>query len=1350
MPRPMTAEELQGLDDPLGRLLRSGKPFPLTLQQLLQAVDALEDTDALPNQLVFLVADGGHIPWTPETDSLERAFRFAVARGRGDFTLLISSSTLIDSADNRAFLQVLGWDQTHEVFHYYERLERTFFWAGMSHHALEDASRGKGPFDSHVNGSMVMKELRPPWIHWHAPQAGINEEVLAPDDHLRDEPLFKSRVTADRLEIEVVRPGISRWNEARVRKAVGSGNVWRNVHHFLRQAITDTTVNLASSDTASALLTDDSLLSPPLSFFINRDILFETLGLVPEDPSEADIAIPGKLYRECLKRYDVHRTDGNLRIEGDSHFAFLTPEPAFEDTHLVEAMFQAGLLTSRFIACLSMTDFCNPVFSDRRATLLRYVPAEVNGTNPAQALESSFVDSLRAAISAGENGAEKSDSPEREFLVNWETQDHESQFVLRITEYLRNLKTGMTDFDVVDGWFRLAEYRRRRFRRHHLAEFSLTTPRTNIPEDAAPLRMTAQGRIEEVPTSLTSKPDSSHKRRAFMDRFDPPGFLDDLTDAQKDEWSQIVSGWLDSAQAGSPEENDGPRAQFFNPLTNPPAADQRVAVIAWNAFPRQVRSTSISDKQRWRRADADRNVQDEYCEWSVTRNPASGKITRVDFTCEGPEYWEVLALMNPQKVLELYQQFISPTIKHQDLFVNGKYNRFNVFNRSTTRGAMHLIQRANSLNAEIELGAAATIRRIKNGAELTSAQALIDCSRYGEAGRNSDPFIGEQVNALARQRADITINNPVGLYLHEFNPVGWSTPDGADPRTFWKFVRGNDNHFVRAVFEVPAGHGYVVGDIKSNGKRIEFGSQIVDFITIKLEGLATRIGQSTAKPFEGCRFDTPPALPAGPPAIVGIPELVLAKRRVDVAPDALPAEAHLSESELIARLPEALRDGELVEEGEGAAPPSLKPYPKLPPALFKPRLVSGKIMAYASPDSTYAVTKKLLDSAQQSIVIGIYDFRADYMKETLKKAMKRGVTVSLMLDTNSDDDPNLFKELTKLGATCVKSPSSSAGNPIAYFGNAHEKIIVVDGEIVMIQSGNWSENSIPFNEGDGVTTGQFVMGNRDMGMAVQSKELARFFADLVARDMRLAQGEPPDDITPAPPAAPQLLSEASALFFEAAPPAPPVKLFSSLTVTPSTPVRITPVVTPENFHETTKEFLRSAEESIYIEQQYIRGGQEAIEALLGEIDAVREENPELDIRIIVSPKYLTGANKTKFLQAMKDHDLEFDDNYRFLSARHFVHCHNKLIVVDNKAVLLGSQNWSTTGVLSNREASLLVEHAGVAGYFAEIFNADWDMSEPTGAPPDEVFAAALEGLVEPADFAEGGVVISSVRDYVDV
>ena len=76
-----------------------------------------------------------------------------------------------------------------------------------------------------------------------------------------------------------------------------------------------------------------------------------------------------------------------------------------------------------------------------------------------------------------------------------------------------------------------------------------------------------------------------------MTRLDPPGFLDDMNEEQKSAWSDIVSAWLDTVKRGAPDKNDGPRAQFFNPLTDAPAADGQIAVISWNAFPRQIRGT---------------------------------------------------------------------------------------------------------------------------------------------------------------------------------------------------------------------------------------------------------------------------------------------------------------------------------------------------------------------------------------------------------------------------------------------------------------------------------------------------------------------------------------------------------------------------------------------------------------------------------------------------------------------------------------------------------------------------------------------------------------------------------------
>ena len=252
-----------------------------------------------------------------------------------------------------------------------------------------------------------------------------------------------------------------------------------------------------------------------------------------------------------------------------------------------------------------------------------------------------------------------------------------------------------------------------------------------------------------------------------MIRFDPPGFLQDLDEARRGAWSDWISRQLDEARARDDANllNDGPRMQFFNPLEITPDADAVEKDITWTAFPKIVRIQSVSDRQRWRTADSSRDVQDEYCEWSVARDPHTEKILRVSFTSEGPEYWRFLASNDADKVLQLYRQHISPQVKAEDIFQRGTYIPRNRWNNSTTNGAMHLIQRNNTLGAEIELAAAATIVRISNGRTLDSEQELIACGQYGQPERNSDPHIGAAVNELARAKHDITLANPIGLYI---------------------------------------------------------------------------------------------------------------------------------------------------------------------------------------------------------------------------------------------------------------------------------------------------------------------------------------------------------------------------------------------------------------------------------------------------------------------------------------------------------------------------------------------------------------------------------------------------------
>ncbi|MFJ3950714.1 hypothetical protein SLV14_007614 [Streptomyces sp. Je 1-4] len=336
--------------------------------------------------------------------------------------------------------------------------------------------------------------------------------------------------------------------------------------------------------------------------------------------------------------------------------------------------------------------------------------------------------------------------------------------------------------------------------------------------------------------------------------YSAPGGLTDLSDFGRKAWDVFVSDNVDYAIKGPDSSqvlHDSPRPQFYNLTKTETAADARTATVSWTAFPRILKVNSTSDLQRWKKAEASRKAQDEYCEWSVTRT--DGKVTRVTFTCEGPEYWDVLAKTSPDTALSLYRRYISPEVQESDLFVNGEYDRYNKWNSTTTHGAMHLIQKNNTLAAEIELAAAATIRRVIDGRELTAEQELCLCSDYGQPERNSDPHIGGSVNALARQKASITLADPVGLYFDGLSTEGWATPDGSDPQSYWTYERGEADHRVRAVYEVPTSKPFTVGDITIHGRPIQYGAQIADFVTIKLTAVACRFGQSTAEPRTACK-----------------------------------------------------------------------------------------------------------------------------------------------------------------------------------------------------------------------------------------------------------------------------------------------------------------------------------------------------------------------------------------------------------------------------------------------------------------------------------------------------------------
>jgi hypothetical protein len=226
---------------------------------------------------------------------------------------------------------------------------------------------------------------------------------------------------------------------------------------------------------------------------------------------------------------------------------------------------------------------------------------------------------------------------------------------------------------------------------------------------------------------------------------------------------------------------------------------------------------------------ASRDPQNEYFEWYVTRN-ADGKIIKLTFVTETPEYYRTLWNTDPILVLTLYQTLVSPAVTLADLQSGTAYNQFNRWN--TTDGIVHYIQSINTLAAAFGLaqGSVTAPPPFPDNFEARPGSGTADTA--------VDPRVGFDVHMLVRKGLFVTFRDPVGLYMVEWNDSGFTKPNGMPVGNYWRIVRGSPGMVLRLEFEVPAAEGFVVGDIRIGGHPIEYGGQVAEHITVSTTGAA--------------------------------------------------------------------------------------------------------------------------------------------------------------------------------------------------------------------------------------------------------------------------------------------------------------------------------------------------------------------------------------------------------------------------------------------------------------------------------------------------------------------------------
>jgi hypothetical protein len=382
-----------------------------------------------------------------------------------------------------------------------------------------------------------------------------------------------------------------------------------------------------------------------------------------------------------------------------------------------------------------------------------------------------------------------------------------------------------------------------------------------------------------------------------------------------------------------------------------------------------------------------------------------------------------------------------------------------------------------------------------------------------------------------------------------------------------------------------------------------------------------------------------------------------------------------------------------------------KNYRKLPKVQLNEVNDTVNLICHASPDAGWPKLQEFIDGIKNHFTLAMYDFTATHIYSALKGAMN---AVQGELDVCYDAKASTARtgEMTEadimagLESAFKKRCEIAKAAVGSLYPNAyHIKVAVRDSQAFWISSGNWQGSNQPDADASKLSVNEqrklLAEHNREWHVIVEHPDLAKMFERYIQWDMTeaarvLKRGGPP-----LPPPEPDL-------FFPPEPPAvmrgplTPVQIFAPL-VLKATKVRIQPLLTPDNYGDFIIPLLKSAQKTLYFQNQYINYGPNG-GVLCKLVDAMADRiRHGVDVRII-----LRDGDTRKMLEALKNKGLD-TDKIKLLKG-----CHNKGIIVDSKAVVVSSQNWSGDGVQFNRDAGLIMYHPAIAQYFEKIFLYDWN------------------------------------------
>jgi phosphatidylserine/phosphatidylglycerophosphate/cardiolipin synthase-like enzyme len=403
------------------------------------------------------------------------------------------------------------------------------------------------------------------------------------------------------------------------------------------------------------------------------------------------------------------------------------------------------------------------------------------------------------------------------------------------------------------------------------------------------------------------------------------------------------------------------------------------------------------------------------------------------------------------------------------------------------------------------------------------------------------------------------------------------------------------------------------------------------------------------------------------------------------------------------------REGQIhyLEKGVWDSRPLMIGQSRFVPAVFR----NVSITTFVSPDCSSDIFSYAVNKASDEVLLNVYEFSSPLIADTVIKAQEREVDIKIIIEGGpvgglSPEGKDVIRKLTDSGIP-VSVMVSSKGDPAPYRYD-HAKYVVIDRQAILLTSENFKYSGFP---------PQGMTGNRGWGVYLEDPELATYFSKVFMTDYSGKSVTPYNGSAGNPEAAPH---EKYTVEFQPG-------YFVGATVWP--------VIAPDTSGEIS-ELINSAERSIEIEQAYITN--ETPSSLNPYLSAaINASRRGVHVRVLLDSYWYN-------IEDEKDNDemvalinrigvserIPLEARCADLATNKIDKIHNKGMIVDAQYVLVSSINWNSNSPNFNREAGVIIDHPGVADYFLDVFEDDWNPTVTSpGIKTDYLKIAVVVGVL---------------------